>query len=157
LENWQTIGCGLYCFIFCCNFQMQEKIRYFGKLKLILLLKKLTKTMNGFLNVSFECRNVFHGMCARCTDKRLTSVRSQAGVNFINILHTPIAPIFLCQKKTKPNCNKRKALQNTFVQKVLCNMLMKLIPVVNFIIVLQAPFLYEFLFGSFSLVTFWLW
>jgi len=27
------------------------------------------------------------------------------GVNFINILHAPFAPIFLCQKITNPKCN----------------------------------------------------
>jgi hypothetical protein len=38
-------------------------------------------------------------------------------VNFINILQAAFAPIFFSQKITKPNCNKRKAVQSTFVQK----------------------------------------
>jgi len=42
----------------------------------------------------------------------------RAVVNFINNLRAAFAPIFLCQKKiTKPNCNKRKAAQNTLLQK----------------------------------------
>ena len=38
-------------------------------------------------------------------------------VNFSNILRTTFALISLDQKTTKPNCNKRKASQNAFVQK----------------------------------------
>jgi len=38
-------------------------------------------------------------------------------VNFINILLAAFAPIFLCQKITKPNRNLRKAAQNSFVPK----------------------------------------
>ena len=30
------------------------------------------------------------------------------GVNFINILRAAFAPIFLCQKITKPNCRQKK-------------------------------------------------
>jgi len=41
-------------------------------------------------------------------------------VNFINILRPAFAPIFFCQKITKPNCYWRKAVQNTkFVLKML--------------------------------------
>ncbi len=35
----------------------------------------------------------------------------------INILGAAFAPIFLCQKITKPKCNQRRAAQSTFVQK----------------------------------------
>jgi len=52
-------------------------------------------------------------------------------VNFINILQAAFAPIFLCQKIAKPNCNEKKAAQNTLVQKVENKMLMKLTPVWN--------------------------
>jgi hypothetical protein len=48
------------------------------------------------------------------------------GVNFINILCATFALIFLCQKITKPKYNKRKAAQNTFIQKIVGKMLMKL-------------------------------
>jgi len=40
-------------------------------------------------------------------------------VNFIKILRAVFTPIFLHQKITKPNCNQRKAVQNTLVQKTL--------------------------------------
>jgi hypothetical protein len=50
------------------------------------------------------------------------------GVNFTNILRAALAPIFFCQKITKPNCNLRKATQNIFVQKDASKMLVKLIP-----------------------------
>jgi len=38
-------------------------------------------------------------------------------VNFTNILQAVFVLIFFCQKITKPNCNWRKVVQNTFVQK----------------------------------------
>ncbi len=40
------------------------------------------------------------------------------GVNFINILRLPFAPIFLHQKITKPKCYQRKAAQFAFVQNI---------------------------------------
>jgi len=38
-------------------------------------------------------------------------------VNFTNILRVAFVLIFLRQKIAKPNCNLKKAAQNTFVQK----------------------------------------
>jgi len=38
-------------------------------------------------------------------------------VNFINILQSAFETIFFRQTITKPICNKRKALQKTFLQK----------------------------------------
>jgi len=35
----------------------------------------------------------------------------------MNILRAAFAPIYFCQKITKPNCILRKAVQSTFVQK----------------------------------------
>jgi len=40
-------------------------------------------------------------------------------VNFINILRAVFELIFFHQKKSKPNCDERKAAQSTFVQKRL--------------------------------------
>jgi hypothetical protein len=38
-------------------------------------------------------------------------------VNFIKILQVGFAPIFLCQKITEPNCNKKKAAKNLLCKK----------------------------------------
>jgi hypothetical protein len=38
-------------------------------------------------------------------------------VNFINILGAAFAPIFFCQKVTKPNSNLRKGAQSTCMKK----------------------------------------
>jgi len=46
-------------------------------------------------------------------------IKSTPGVNIINILCTPFAQIFLCQKITKPLRYLRKATQSTFVWKML--------------------------------------
>jgi len=45
-----------------------------------------------------------------------------------NILQAAFLPIFFCQKITKINCKKKKAVKNTFIQKAACKMLMKLTP-----------------------------
>jgi len=42
-------------------------------------------------------------------------VKLTTAVNFIKILQAAFAPIFLCQKITKPNCNQRKAAQTPFI------------------------------------------
>jgi len=60
-------------------------------------------------------------------------------VNFINILQAAFAPLFLHQKLQKPNCKHRKAAQNSYVQKDVHLMLIKLTPV-NFINIIQADF-----------------
>jgi len=60
------------------------------------------------------------GMCPlrRWASSLLTSVRLRhPEVNFTNILRASFLPIFFCQKITKPNCNYRKSVQNTFVLK----------------------------------------
>jgi len=49
-------------------------------------------------------------------------------LNFTNILRTAFATISLYQKITKSNCNKRKAMQNTFVQKATWKILIKFTP-----------------------------
>ncbi len=59
------------------------------------------------------------------------------GVNFINILRAAFALIFFFN----PNCNWRKASKNTFVQKCLSKMLMKLtLTVVLLCLLLGATF-----------------
>jgi hypothetical protein len=40
-------------------------------------------------------------------------------VHFINILQAGFAPVFFHKEFTKPNCNQKKAGENTFVQKKL--------------------------------------
>jgi hypothetical protein len=53
-------------------------------------------------------------------------------VNFINILQADFALKFFCQKKSKPNCNLRKAVQSTFVQKNFWSkVLMKMAPCIR--------------------------
>jgi len=47
-------------------------------------------------------------------------------VNFVKNLHANFLTISFGQKVTKPNCNKRQALQSIFVQKNARKMLMKL-------------------------------
>jgi hypothetical protein len=52
-------------------------------------------------------------------------VKLTPGVNFINILQVPFAPIFLCQKIPKPREKQRKAL---LYKNVACKTLVKLTP-----------------------------
>ncbi len=50
-------------------------------------------------------------------------------VNFVNNFQAAFALVFLGQKITNPNCNKRKTVKkNTFVQKGKYKMLIKLTP-----------------------------
>jgi len=55
-------------------------------------------------------------------------------------LHAAFVPIFLQQKLTEPNCNYRKAVQNTFLRKAMNEMLMKLTPRFNFTNVFTTAF-----------------
>jgi len=52
-------------------------------------------------------------------------------VRFTNILQPAFALVFICQRITKLNCNKRKAAQNT-LKKAYLKMLLRLTPVVSF-------------------------
>jgi len=51
--------------------------------------------------------------------KKISLSFAKSCQNFIQILQTAFARIFLWQKITKPNCNWRKAEQNSSVQKRL--------------------------------------
>ncbi len=53
--------------------------------------------------------------CAKNACKMI--IKLTHGVNLINILQAAFAPIFFCQTVTKPNCNSRKALNCTFMQR----------------------------------------
>jgi len=56
-------------------------------------------------------------------------LRNKFVVSFINILRAAFAPMFCHLKTIKPNCNQRKAVQNTFSQKKFAHkMSMKLTP-----------------------------
>ncbi len=58
-------------------------------------------------------------------------VASAPGVNFINILHTTLVPIFLHQKLQSQNVTREKLCKALLFQKFVGKMLMKLTTGVN--------------------------
>jgi len=60
-------------------------------------------------------------------------------ISFTNILQAAFALVFICQRITKLNCNKRKAAQST-LKKAYLKMLLRLTPVVSFTNILYAAF-----------------
>jgi len=86
-----------------------------------LYVKTLMKLTAGQTFVSFE--HTRRSMGFGKSSKRICDWMhlKQTVVNFINILQATFALIFLRQMITKPNCNLRKALQDTFIPKRMLN------------------------------------
>jgi len=74
-----------------------------------------------FVRIFLQSQNIARKSC----QKRLwyeksaqkTLMKWTPVLNFINILQAAFAPIFFCQKITKPNCNITKDSKSTFLQK----------------------------------------
>jgi len=59
-------------------------------------------------------------------------------INFINILLSPLAPIFCTKKLQSQNITIEKLEEALLYKKNACKILVKLTPIVNFINILQA-------------------